>query len=52
MEKILISRYLDAAILKPELPEEEVLNALALCIKYAPDGGTMLQLRTQWRRDA
>jgi len=35
MEKILVNRYLDAAILKPELPEAEVLNALALSVKYA-----------------
>jgi deoxyribose-phosphate aldolase len=34
MEKLLINRYLDAAILKPETLQTEALNALTLCIQY------------------
>jgi deoxyribose-phosphate aldolase len=34
MSEFSVNRYLDAAILKPELPEAEVRNGLALCLEY------------------
>ena len=34
MENLVINRYLDAAILKPELTEPEVQTALAQCLDY------------------